>query len=655
MDGSGPKNIHLHIEYETRLHLFRVQPSDADTSRMPKAIRLSEPLNIQYFRNEIQAYADSHFHTMAAITPASVNEMFLSVYFARETVEQPVWAGTLIINPFVQVFTKDVDEQTFDFDRQDIVVDSFEGKIAALNASVVVEGAILSNRISSLRTDIGNILKRKQNELDAPEKDPIKAKDKKDALNKDTTRLNTSLTQLSSLEENFRQMPYRPDTPASAELNVAQQALKLLHDSVDSKISIDNLQALYERYWENKEKNDLTIIQLSDSLRNRGVSDVQKVSLQFERGFLERIQVWVVINGRPRIFENDYAIGFSSIHNFQDFQRVQLYERDRDVGEDRYIYLSDLFLNYDNILDNYTRDFSPADTAINDWLPLNSIVRLRKESAVSLFDSKIYSDLNGLRDESPNGLIQIEIAKRLNLNTERKRSILKLGDDGANFGKLNYMNVWGAITKLESKNRYLTLRNANIAVNDTVVSPSYATTLDFLRYETANLGLDVNILLQDFPNAKATFYFDAGAKYGYTPVIDRRRTVDTPGRVTVTNGDTIRLVAHTATFFPRITAEVFSQRRVGFKLSYQPQYTLIFSNNDFKPIVSYAKSDVTARATESKARFTHMLEFFLRAETSRDAASKVFFRARFFWQQGDVSTFFPQFQLGYAYNIFYRK
>ena len=62
-----------------------------------------------------------------------------------------------------------------------------------------------------------------------------------------------------------------------------------------------------------------------------------------------------------------------------------------------------------------------------------------------------------------------------------------------------------------------------------------------------------------------------------------------------------------------------------------------------------------SRVTERAARNSHMAEIFLRVETNREGNGQVFLRSRFFWQKGDANTFFAQTQLGYAYNIIFRK
>lgn len=377
---------------------------------------------------------------------------------------------------------------------------------------------------------------------------------------------------------------------------------------------------------------------------------VEKVSLQFERGFLERIQVWVRNkNGHEDIYENNFAIGVSAIVNFKLFGHIKLYIRKFGSGD--YIYLSDVLGNYDNMLDLSMRDYSPADTAINHADPfVTPFITLRKERLVRLLDSRIYTDLVGLDEKSPNGLVQVEVARRFNINTYRYQL-----NQRSNIGFINYANISGGLTKIENKERYLPLRNAGTVVNNALISPSYVTNLDLRRYENLYLGVDVNAILLDIPDGKVSAYLDLGVRYGHTPVIDSFWAAENTGRVRP--GDsTYKRHGHTITFeLPKLTLEFFSERRIGFTLRYQYNITNLYSNNYFKQVMSDTKSDLNQLPTERKARGSHQFEFMLRLETSRADNGRVFLRARYFLQRGDTNNFFPQIQLGYAYNLLFRK
>jgi hypothetical protein len=410
--------------------------------------------------------------------------------------------------------------------------------------------------------------------------------------------------------------------------------------------------AKLETYFSELDQKNAAINSEKNKVKNDSIFAIKNISIQFERGHIEKIQVWVENKFRETdIYENIYAIGFTSIKNFRDFQRVCLFIRKNGKGYNNYIYLSDVIANYDNLLQLYTRDYSPADIAINDIDISQKIpaITLEKEKNIRLFDSRIYSDLAGFSEDAPNGLVQVEMSRRFNINTTR----YQLGTRREDVSFLTYFNFTGTLSKIENKDRILPLRNAGIVENNTIVSPSYATNLDLRRYENSSIQLDLNLFLWDAPDNKITAYVESGFHYGHLRVADSTRKVE--------NGViTDRAVApafgtNTFTFYPRFALELFSERRVGFSTSYQYNTTILFSNNLFKQVASSSKSDLSLLANDKGARGSHMLELGARVETSRDGNGIIFGRARFFWQNGDANSFFPQVQVGYAYNILFRK
>lgn len=395
-------------------------------------------------------------------------------------------------------------------------------------------------------------------------------------------------------------------------------------------------------------KNDTTYYNLPDDITGVQVHEIDSVALQFERGFLENVKVYTKHREKTYMFENIYAIGFSSKYNFKELSKMKLYERNTS-GIFPCLYLGDV-ISYDETLSSYTRDYSPQDTVVSISPAQVPFSILQRSKMVDLFDAKIYSDLIGLLNETPNGMIQIEVDKRLNIRTIRKQ----VGNFRQNFGWLSYINLWGAFTKIEANNKGLPIRNLNRVQNGQIVSPNYVSNLDLLRYETFVLGTDVNGLVYDIPDAKVTGYFDLGIKYSHVPMLDSTRTVDYLGNVTV-DAPVNKFDGHLLSLQPKITIEVRTEKRIHFKLSYWYYHSWLFSNNRFKQVMSYEKSDLSNLLLEPKARQIHSVEFYFRTQLSEISQSKLFIRARLHWQSGDANTFFPQLQLGYSYDLFYKR
>lgn len=406
--------------------------------------------------------------------------------------------------------------------------------------------------------------------------------------------------------------------------------------------SINNLLTNTKSNYQNKIK----------SFQDQGMHKVTNVKIQFERGFIERIQVYLnypQIN-RQEIFENIFPIGFTSISNYRKmsgvklFKRTNTYEKSKDV---EFILLSDIIELYDNHLNLLTKDYSPGDTTISLSPNSEPIIVLNKENSVHIIDAKTFTDLNGFNEDSPNGLVQIELSRHFNLLTHRHQS-----KNRNNFGFINYLNTQVNFLKLENKLKGLPLRNEFIIENSQIISPNYATNLDFKRYESLGINIQSNVFLFDTPDYKSTFYFDIATHYGYTPVIDSNYRI-TNGEIIV--GETKRLDAHNFTLSPKVILQLFAEKRYGLKLSYTYNKTWLFTNNRFKQVLSYSGkgNDLTSFSTNRNAKIFHTVEatMFFNSDP-KSHSGKVFGVARFHFQHRDINTFFPQILIGYAFNFF---
>lgn len=394
-------------------------------------------------------------------------------------------------------------------------------------------------------------------------------------------------------------------------------------------------------------KNQIKYSTFIDSCQQNDICRIKNVEIQFERGFIEKIKVLVNYKNGLYFFENIYAVGFSSFLNYKSLSNIRLYIRNREFNDNPYIYLSDVIRDYDNRLANYTRDYSPEDTTINVDPNVTSDITLSRASYVNIIDAKVFTDLNGTKKNNPNGLFQIELNKRFNINTARYQTGSLRGD----VGFFNYVNLFAAVNKIEQNNRYLTLHNANVTQNGSIISPNYATNLDFLRYENYTAGFSLNGALLDLPDGKFTIYGDLGLKYGYLNIAD---SVLTPQKL-IKNPNYFP-EAHTVTFYlPKIGIELFSESRISVYASYNHNFTYLFSNNAEKQVVSYQKSDLTATTLEKRARRSNVFELSAKLMPNKDRNTHIFARLRFYTQNGDANTSFSQIQIGYAYNLTFNK
>ncbi len=395
--------------------------------------------------------------------------------------------------------------------------------------------------------------------------------------------------------------------------------------------------------------------QLSKKFHANKTFLIRNITIKIERGFIEDVHVEIENdhNGTDW-YDNVIPIGISSLNNIKSLGNMRLIIRKPKVSNQKdFVFLSDILGNYDINEELQTRDYAPADTVINNLDPtIDRFIIYRRERRINLFESRIYSDLAGLDDKSPNGLLQIEVARRFNFLTNR----LQYGGNRADWGYLNYLYIYGTLSKIDQKLRRLPLNNAYVVENNTIISPDYATNLSLRQYENASLGIDVNGLIHNYKDGKFIVYADAGIRYGHIPILDTVKMLNDNGElVKPTIENDIYKQAHTVTVSPKAKFEYISERRLGFTLSYQYNYSWLFSNNDFKQITSLTKSDLSDTRRERSSRQSHQFCFEVRVLTGNKDNDNLFLRSRFFIQQGDANTFFPQIQIGYNYNLIFKQ
>lgn len=153
---------------------------------------------------------------------------------------------------------------------------------------------------------------------------------------------------------------------------------------------------------------------------------IASVDVETEDGTIKNIKVHLVAPAEsnyeqsPRKyleFKNVYPISIAGKFDNEKFadQNLHCINCYGIKGLNRYIKLSDL-MNIDIILQNYKEDYSPANTTFN-LSPTNPIVELKKEKRSKIIEVAAFSDFVGLDAEEPNGLVQIEAKRKINVNT----------------------------------------------------------------------------------------------------------------------------------------------------------------------------------------------------------------------------------------------
>ncbi|UOE50485.1 hypothetical protein MTO98_05280 [Mucilaginibacter sp. SMC90] len=152
---------------------------------------------------------------------------------------------------------------------------------------------------------------------------------------------------------------------------------------------------------------------------------VKSVDVETDDGTIKNIIVRVIDpkNTSPKSrgsleFKNTTPISISGKHDPEHLSEVKLYCLNCGGinGLNRYILFSNL-LQLDITLENDKEDYSPANKTFS-LTPQASIVELKKEKRSQILSVAAFSDFVGLDQEQPNGLLQIEAKRKININTK---------------------------------------------------------------------------------------------------------------------------------------------------------------------------------------------------------------------------------------------
>lgn len=422
-----------------------------------------------------------------------------------------------------------------------------------------------------------------------------------------------------------------------------------------------NVNAYYLKPGSSKEieKNTLKII---------------SVSIVIEQGFIQDIKINGTWNKIKLSFTNQYGIGFTSKKNYPDLKRIRLFvgtvfgdekgvKNPNSLKLDEkykflYVYLGDI-IKYDRQPELYTNDFSPAD--ISETCKGGQEIILYKEPTFKLFEGKVFTDLAGFNADNPNGLIQIEVEKKVNYNTRRFTFFHPAFRAGIGF--FEYLKPYGGYSKFEDTNKFLVPDMKDEPATTTTTVPTnilinnrYTTSIDILRHQVWRIGTDINITTLDMPLLKSKMFIDGGFSYASSAIRDSIRTYKNPTLTAdiLTNSDNIKSVvkeyhANYWQFYPTITWQYIPQLRYGFSFIYKPSY--FYLNNEQLNLKGKADQITENRRSISK----WINEFEICAFWKLDANGKLFFRWRLNSEMGYSNNYYNQIQVGYSFNILGNK
>ena len=408
---------------------------------------------------------------------------------------------------------------------------------------------------------------------------------------------------------------------------------------------------------------------------------VQDVSFEFSKGFLEVIKVTGTFKCTDKdkynckllpsflkynstlLFTNKFGIGFSSRDNYKKFDNISLFLNASDkkydvkdfdnINVDHKVYNSilkgNMFLKMDDLI-NYnfevnrlTRDFSPKDQKV--VVEGGEKVTLTKEETRKILEVEVFSDFEGFDTDAPNGLIQTELTKHFNVNTVR-------GDlDIPGFrgiGGLQYIEISGAITKVEEKERRFQPERVDTQLQDfngnpVLSSQRFATPIDLISYRNWNIGTDINVLFFDNPDWKYQLHINGGLRFNRTAIQDS---------ISSLNSSDVTAEEYSISFwnfYGEAKLHLLPEERYGFYAMWRPNYIHLASDRlDFK-----GPADVVTGHRRHLSNWVNEFEF--KGYVDVGSNGQLFLRWRLFHEMGYSANNFNQIQLGFSFYLLGRN
>lgn len=368
--------------------------------------------------------------------------------------------------------------------------------------------------------------------------------------------------------------------------------------------------------WKLLKKSEINKEDKKIKYRDREL-EVNSAQIVFEDGTIKNIIIEGTNPEREKvIFSNIYSIGITTRANILNFSNITLHPELSYTGET--IKLSDV-ITYKRITDLRTNDFSPADVPL--VLYPKQPLELFKAPSSKLFQLNMFSDFVGLNENNPNGLVQVEFTKRINLWTKRT-------DTWFNSGKGWFTHLLPSleISKIEENNRSLELSQFNNGGQIT----NYLNPLELYRYSYARISNEINIY--DLQGPSVSVHLNAFGGIGITNVKDTV-LVNTVETAYDENVNTLMYGANIKFLFN-------PESRWSYQLS--SKFTKLKPLSDNFNFASVEKNVYNEKANDMITTW----EFLLSWNTGSD--NQIFGRFRFNHELKYLNNNFTEFQIGYS-------
>ena len=430
---------------------------------------------------------------------------------------------------------------------------------------------------------------------------------------------------------------------------------------------------------------------------------VESVRIETEDGAIKNIIAHFVIpttkieDVSPRTyveFKNPFPISISGKYDPEYFSLIRLYCLScfGIEGLDRFIKLSDL-LALDITLQNDKEDYSPVNSTI-ELNPSHNMAELKKEKRSRIVEVAAFTDFVGLDQEQPNGLIQFEAKRKINVRT-KSFLLRKFETEKDIMNQLNVANLKEISTVLGKRSTTYTFSKPlgkNEQLPAVLPSKNLSVTLriDTIKVEKKADSVSRTAIFKykigkrNFHSSYATFLNYIEPRLLFSKLEQNNRFIDSLGLerneidpVTliqyqlVSFGMNANLLRFT---FPHLkftwnfltVGGYWFRSRVGFSsdstrtsIPLNNSYLLLSSEVVFRPDsrwgatigVNYIKPSIwnaSYQLSNDHAVIQPYFDGFLKTNET----DKLFFRFRWSFEHKQRESNFTQIQLGYSVNLF---
>lgn len=314
------------------------------------------------------------------------------------------------------------------------------------------------------------------------------------------------------------------------------------------------------------------------------------------------------------IFHNPFPVAVSS---FKEIQMLDGYVISNNL--DHVIPLRN-FMRYDPEVTLEGQDYSP-DNEVYFFNFSKPTLPVFKENLSRVLDARIYTDFLGINKNNPNGLLQLEIGKKINRRAERIELYGRIRKSiypkcGIIFN--SYVYPYFNFTKIEQNNKYF----GPVSKMDTI------NTVDLIRYGDLFGGAKLGLVAIEIPNSKTIFSIEVApqvSRFNYSTLVKS----DTVATDTLSQHDLVfsALVG--------LSARLLPDSRYGITFSAFANYMNLQSDRLLQ--------------SNHKSILGLSMEGFIK--TGAELRNKLFFRMRYYTTFNDPNKTLLQLQFGWAFDI----